>query len=212
MSISVLFEDAWFQAVDKPPGLLTVPAPGKPRCLTEILNRQARREGAAYRLYPCHRLDRETSGVILYAKSRAAQEAMKECFQARRVEKTYLAFVQGRLRKEAGVIEHRLEGAPALTRYRVLQRGKNFSVLEVCPETGRTNQIRIHMRYLGHPVVGESVFAFRKDFALRAKRLCLHARSLRFPHPFTGKTVFLESPLPEDMARFLAAQGLAGCL
>ena len=87
----------------------------------------------------------------------------------------------------------------AITKYSVLDRKGPFSVLEVEPVTGRTNQIRIHLQKMGHPIVGESVYAFRKDFALKFKRLCLHAAKIEFKHPVNGKAMRFESPLPEDM-------------
>lgn len=206
MSIPVVYEDRWFLIADKPSGLLTVPAPGRPRqCLTDILNRQAQAAGEAYRFHPCHRLDKETSGVIVYAKGKAGQQAMMELFKSRLVAKRYVAFVQGRVPRDEGRIAYRIEGQTAITRFRVRERRRDFTVLDAIPETGRKNQIRLHMCQIGHPVVGESVFAFRKDFALRASRLCLHAQSISFVHPFTGRTVHAKSGLPADMTRFLEA-------
>jgi 23S rRNA-/tRNA-specific pseudouridylate synthase len=90
-----------------------------------------------------------------------------------------------------------------VTRYRVVDRRKNFTVLEVEPLTGRTNQIRIHLKAIGHPVVGEKRFAFRRDFKLKANRLCLHAKSLEFRHPLADKKIILDSHLPLGMQNFL---------
>jgi 23S rRNA pseudouridine1911/1915/1917 synthase len=102
-----------------------------------------------------------------------------------------------------GQIRFPLEGAPALTHYRTLERRSGYSIVDCMPVTGRTNQIRIHFKRIGHPLVGEDKFAFRKDFALKAKRVCLHARSIAFVHPVTRASVTVEAPLAGDMAAFL---------
>ncbi len=204
MNIPIVFEDDWLMVVNKPAGLLSVPAPGHARrTLTGILNQETKERGLKYQLYPCHRLDRETSGLLVYAKSRSVEAKMGEAFKKRLVHKKYTAFVQGRLTSCAGQITRSIEGKSALTRYRVLAVHNDYSVVEVFPLTGRTNQIRIHFKYLHHPLVGEDRFAFRKDFALRSKRLCLHAGFLEFKHPVTSRTVKLEADLPEDLQKFL---------
>lgn len=206
MNIPVVYEDDALIIVDKPSGLLVIPTPkNEKRTLTSILNDDLIARNITYRLHPCHRLDRETSGLIIYAKGKSIQQKLMQEFAARRVKKTYIAFVQGALDKEQGEIKVPVEGESALTRYKVIQKRKDFTVVEVSPATGRTNQIRIHFKHLGHPIVGESKFAFRKDFALRFKRLCLHAKSLEFTHPVTGKTISLSSELPKDLKEFLSS-------
>ncbi len=207
MNIPVLYEDQWLLALDKPAGLLVIPAPvagaRQKRTLTGILNEDASAKAVAYRLHPCHRLDRETSGVILYAKGKAPQKTMMEAFRQRKVRKTYIAFIHGVLSVKSGRITAPIEGRPARTDYKVLEERPGFSVLEVEPVTGRTNQIRIHFKSIGHPLAGETKFAFRKDYALKAKRLCLHARSLAFVHPVTSAAIKIESTLPADLENFL---------
>jgi 23S rRNA pseudouridine1911/1915/1917 synthase len=203
-NIPTLYEDDWLIVVDKPPGLLTVPAPGnKLRTLTDILNEDLEKRGVGYRLHPCHRLDKETSGLIMYAKGKSSQEKLMLLFKNRKISKIYTAFVQGRLEEDKGIIQKQIEGQPASTQFKVLARHRDFSVVELSPETGRTNQIRIHFKAIGHPLVGESKFAFRKDFVLRAKRVCLHAKYLEFKHPQTGQIVSIKSPLARDMQKFL---------
>jgi len=203
-NIPVFYEDEWLVIVNKPPGLLTVPAPGnKLRTLTDILNEDLQKNGSLYRLHPCHRLDKETSGLILYAKGKAAQEKSMQLFKLRKISKTYIAFVQGRIEQDKGLISRPIEGQAAYTRFKVLERRRDFSVVELSPETGRTNQIRIHFKIIGHPLVGESKFAFRRDFALRSKRVCLHATHLEFIHPWTKEAVVIDSPLARDMEKFL---------
>jgi 23S rRNA pseudouridine1911/1915/1917 synthase len=101
------------------------------------------------------------------------------------------------------LITRPIEGQAASTCFEVLERRRDFSVVELSPETGRTNQIRIHFKAIGHPLVGESKFVFRRDFALRSKRICLHATHLEFIHPWTKEVVAIESPLARDMQKFL---------
>ncbi len=203
MNIPIIFEDDWLLIVDKPAGLLSVPLTKESRNLTGVLNEDLRERGLKYRLYPCHRLDRETSGLLIYAKSRQLQEQMADIFRDRLVSKKYTAFVHGKLGASTGEIKAPLEGKSALTKYRVLEERNNYSVVEVSPATGRTNQIRLHFKYIGHPLVGEDRFVFRKDFALRAKRVCLHAGYLEFKHPQTQKTMIFRAPLPADMQKFI---------
>jgi RluA family pseudouridine synthase len=204
MTIPIVYEDKWLLVVNKPAGLLTIPTPKKElRTLTNILNEDLEKRCRAYRLYPCHRLDRETSGLIIYAKGKSVQKKMMEEFWRRDIKKTYIAFVEGRLSKDRGKIDYPIEGKSAISEYKIVEKRKGFSIVEVVPLTGRTNQIRLHFRRLGHPLIGEKKFAFRRDFKLRANRLCLHAKALRFVHPVTGKSINLESELPLGMKNFL---------
>jgi 23S rRNA pseudouridine1911/1915/1917 synthase len=204
MNIPIVYEDDWLLVVNKPAGLLSVPTPKKEsRTLTSILNQDATERGLKYSLYPCHRLDRETSGLVIYAKARGIESKMTDAFRNRRVAKKYVAFVHGKLAQAEGKINLAIEGRDALTKYKVVKEKSNYSVVEVYPVTGRTNQIRIHFKSIQHPLVGEDKFIFRKDFALRFKRVCLHAEYLEFKHPQTGKIVAVEASLPEDMQKFL---------
>jgi 23S rRNA pseudouridine1911/1915/1917 synthase len=203
-NIKIVFEDEWLLVVNKPAGLLTVPAPVKnSRTLTDILNEDVMERGLAYRVHPCHRLDRETSGLIVFAKGKSVQQKMMDEFRRKEVKKTYIAFAHGHPARPSGDLQFSIDGQSAHTRYKVFERRKDFVIMEVTPLTGRTNQIRIHCARAGHPLVGEDKFAFRRDFALRANRLCLHAERLSFTHPVTGKPVDLSIDLPEDMLRFL---------
>jgi 23S rRNA pseudouridine1911/1915/1917 synthase len=204
VNIPVVYEDEWLLVLNKPPGLLTIPTPKKEsRTLTSILNEDLKEKGLSYRLYPCHRLDRETSGLIIYAKGKSMQRKMMEIFGQKKIKKTYLAFVQGLLSNSEGEIRNPLEGKIAITKYRVMEKRKGFSIVEIMPLTGRTNQIRIHFKQMGHPLLGDTKFAFRRDFKLKAKRLCLHAKKLEFIHPLTKKVIPLIAPLPLDMEDFL---------
>ena len=204
MRIKIVFEDEWLLVVNKPSGLLTIPAPSaKFKTLTEILNQDLKDNKIEYRLHPCHRLDRATSGLVIYAKGKSIQKKLMQEFKHRKVKKSYLAFVHGNLTPSQGAIKNRINGQFALTQYRVLRRSSSFTLVEIKPVTGRKNQIRIHFRQLNHPVVGEDKFAFRKDYKLRCKRLCLHAQSLEFDHPVSKKKMFLNSDMPEELVHFL---------
>lgn len=203
-NIPVIYEDKWLLIVNKPSGLLTIPTPKREkRTLTSILNEQSKNKGFSYRLHPCHRLDRETSGLIIYAKGKSIQKKMTEQFKKHKVKKLYIAFVQGKIKQNNGQIKKAIEGRGAITRFRVLERRGRFSILEIVPLTGRKNQIRIHFKSIGYPIVGETKFAFRKDFALRSKRICLHAKSLEFSHPVMERVVSIDSELPQDLRDFL---------
>ncbi|MFH0918660.1 MAG: RluA family pseudouridine synthase [Candidatus Omnitrophota bacterium] len=205
MNIPIVFEDDWLLVVNKPAGLLSVQTPKhEARTLTGILNQDALARQLKYRLHPCHRLDRETSGLLIYAKGKSVEQKMIDAFKNRLVGKKYIAFVHGKLPQPLGVISSAIEGKSALTKYKVIQEKSNYSVVEVAPVTGRTNQIRIHFKNIQHPLVGEDKFAYRKDFALRFKRVCLEAQELNFKHPATGKNLTLRIDLADDLTNFLA--------
>ena len=193
--IKTIYEDAYLLIVDKPSGLLTVPTPKKEKnTLTDIL-----------RFYPCHRLDRDTSGLIIYAKSKRIQKLMMRKFQKQEIKKEYTAFISGRLEKASGQIKSYITDNPyepkklAVTNYKLLRQFKDFAQVLVVPETGRTNQIRIHFKELGHPLLGESRFAFRRDFKIKFKRVALHASRLVFSHPVTNERLDFYCELPADL-------------
>src|SRR3989338_4724532 len=212
--IPILYKDDCYLVVDKPAGLLVVPTPQKEKnTLTDIVNAQCRTPQQE-RIYPCHRLDRETSGVIIYAKGQRNQELLAEQFKHGRISKKYIAFVQGKLKNPAGEIKSYIRDreqerfqrdAPAkfaITRYKVLEVRRRFSIVEVNPVTGRTNQIRIHFSEIKHPLVGERQYAFGKDFELKFRRTALHASEVEFINPVSRKKVSVTSSLPEDMESF----------
>jgi 23S rRNA pseudouridine1911/1915/1917 synthase len=205
VNIPIIYEDDWLLVLDKPPGLLTIPTPkNESRTLTSILNDDAKEKNLPYRLHPCHRLDRDTSGLIIYGKGKSVQEKMMQLFRERGLQKAYIAFVQGDPDHPQGKIASPIEGKPAITKYRVIEKRKDFSVVEVMPVTGRTNQIRIHFKRIGHPVLGDTKFAFRRDFIVKAKRLCLHAWRVEFRHPITGKHIAIENEIESDLRDFLS--------
>lgn len=198
---TIVYEDSDIIVADKPSGLLTVPTPKKEKfTLSSLL-----------KAYPCHRLDRETSGLILFAKNKRSQEVLTQEFRKRKVKKRYICFARGRLDKKKGVISRPVQDNPyeparyAVTKYRALESRGDFSVVEAVPVTGRTNQIRIHFKQIGHPILGERRFAFARDFKLRFRRVALHASDLEFSHPRTGRLMSFHSDLPGDMREFLEA-------
>lgn len=204
MNIPILYEDEWLLIVDKPSGLLVIPTPkNEKRTLTSILNEDAKIKGKLYRLHPCHRLDRETSGAIIYAKGKSVQKKTAQLFKDRYISKTYIAFVLGNFSRQEGEIRIPIEGKAAITKYRVIENKKQFSILEIKPATGRTNQIRIHFKSIGHPLLGETKFALRRNQPLKTKRLCLHAKALEFIHPLTKKQVRVDAELARDLKEFL---------
>ena len=213
VQIPVLYEDENCLVFNKPSGLLVIPTDkDEGRTLVNIVNQQ---QGAKGQLYPAHRLDRDTTGVILFAKGKDNQQKLMQFFKDKQVNKTYIAFVHGRLAEPRGKIRipikdfnqrkftPHLPAQSALTHYEVEDYHKDFTVVRVMPITGRTNQIRIHFAKIGHPLVGEDKYAFRRDFALRFRRTALHALRLEWPLMTGGQLIKVEAPLASDMADFL---------
>lgn len=215
-SIPVLYEDDYFLIFDKPSGLLVIPSPKKERyTLVSLVNLTHSPTDDSFRLHPCHRLDRETSGIIVFAKGKKNQQLMMKLFHRHHVRKKYIAFIQGRLKMRQGEFRSAIRdfdqqrffrhGQPrlAITRFKVLNIHRHFCIVEVQPVTGRTNQIRIHFSEAGFPLVGERKYAFAKDFSLKFRRVALHASEIEFVHPIKRKPVKITLPLPKDMEEFL---------
>ncbi|MBX3209132.1 MAG: pseudouridylate synthase [Labilithrix sp.] len=171
-------------------------------------------------VYPIHRLDRGTSGALLFARTRESAAALHAAFEARRVEKQYLALVRGHA-PEGGVIDHAIPKSedgprvPALTRFHLVARSPvdRCSLVLARPETGRLHQIRRHLRHVDHPLVGDVTYGsgainrhYRATYALH--RLALHAYRLAFDHPVTGARVAVEATVPDDLGRALDQLGL----
>ena len=203
----VLYADPWLLALLKPSGLLSQPGLG-PELADSLISRAQERWPEA-RLV--HRLDRDTSGLILLARDATTHRALSAAFAERRVRKTYLAVVQGLPADRGGVINQPLAriatrpprygvvpleqgGKPALTRWRVLRRFEGSSLLLLQPRTGRSHQLRVHLADLGHPVLGDPIYGdplYGEPAA--APRLQLHAAGLQLLHPATGKPLHLRS-------------------
>jgi len=199
--IQILYEDEYLLIVNKPPHILVQPPPLK-TTLTDIINREYKK-GSQPDFLPCHRLDKETSGAIIYAKTKECASRIMQMFKQRKIKKTYIGFVQGVLSPPRGRISFSLYGKKASTSYKVLKQYKDFCIVEIKPLTGRKNQIRLHFKRMGHPLVGESKFSFRRDFPLKFKRVCLHAWKLEFNHPFLRKMIKIQVGLWPDLRNFL---------
>lgn len=204
---SIVYEDESLLIVNKPSGILTVPTPKKEQyTLTHCINRMLKQREQDIEAYPCHRLDKETSGLIIYAKDYAIQQEVMRQFKDGQVKKKYIAFVAGIPKKPNGIISFPIENKRAITKYKLLEKRKGYSIIEVKPATGRTNQIRIHFKMIGHPLLGERRFAFGKDFKVKFRRLALHAAQIQFKHPLSHRYLFFSSDLPFDMSRLIGKQ------
>jgi 23S rRNA pseudouridine1911/1915/1917 synthase len=228
----ILAEDEHFLAIDKPAGLpMHTTAKFWKNTLVALL--RERYPGAGLQI--CHRIDRETSGVLLIARTRPAASFLKRAFAARAVKKTYFALVHGVPAERSGVIDAPMrlldtrtkikmgveaDGLPAVTRYTVQKVYAKHALVEASPETGRQHQIRVHLAHIGHPIVGDKLYAASEqafmdycDHGLTPElldlfdglpRQALHAARLIFPHPQTHESTLVESPLPADLAEYMS--------
>lgn len=204
--ISVQFVDDDLLIVSKQSGLLSVP--GRTRALADCIHQRIKRD------YPeatiVHRLDLETSGVMVLARNRESHRHLSWQFENRRVEKAYVARVWGRIAGDAGMIDAPLmrdwpnrprqkidyvEGRQARTRWAVIDREHNVTRVELQPETGRSHQLRVHMQSLGHPILGDPLYA-PSCARQGVERLQLHAQSLSFQHPTREETIAFQDPCP----------------
>jgi RluA family pseudouridine synthase len=218
--ISILYEDSDILVVVKPFGLLTMGTDrDKSRTLYAILTDFVRKgySRSANRIFIVHRLDRDTSGLLIFAKSMEAKLQLQGKWEE--TEKKYLAVVHGRCKKTEGTITTYLtenkahqvysttdaaKGKMSHTAYRVLRDTKKFSLLEVSLLTGRKHQIRVHLAEIGHPVVGDEKYGKGKE---PYKRLALHAKSISFTHPFSGKQFTFETGFPEYFNKLVEKRG-----
>jgi len=216
--LDIIYEDDDLIVVDKPAGLTVYPAPGHPShtLLNAILSHFPHLADTGDSLRPgiVHRLDKDTSGVMLVAKNKVAQLNLIDQFKKRSVVKVYMALVKGHLTPEDGVIEAPIgrdprnrkrmavvtEGREARTQYHVVKYIGDYTLLEVRPETGRTHQIRVHLSAIGYPVVGDPVYGVKSACL---SRQFLHACRLGFKLPSTGEYVEFESDLPADLEQAL---------
>ena len=215
--VAVLAEDPHFVIVDKPAGLLSIQTAEREsdtlfsRTLSYLQHRYRRRAWAGV----VHRLDKDTSGALVFARTREALHALQAQFRAHRIEREYLALVEGDVPKggvfdaplvrdrgdrRRGVARPGEPGLHAVTRYEPVERFGKATLVSVRLETGRTHQIRVHFSSAGRPVIGDAVYRRREGPppAVAAPRQMLHARTLGFEHPETGRPVRAESPLPAD--------------
>ncbi len=220
--LEILYQDSALLVVNKPAGMVVHPAPGHPNgtLVNALLYHVPDLAGIGGVLRPgiVHRLDKETSGLLLVAKNDSVLRALQAQFKERQVEKRYLALLAGHLTPGRGRIEASIgrdprqrqrmwvvpNGRPAVTEYEVRGYYDSFTLVEVHLLTGRTHQIRVHFAYLRHPVVGDSVYGFRKPrLSPPLDRYFLHAYFLRFLHPDTGETLRFEVLLPPALQAVL---------
>ena len=217
--LDIVFEDNDIIAVNKAPGMVVHPACGHPS--GTLMNALAGHAKGTFLPLMVHRLDKDTSGVILTAKNERAKNSLVKQFQNRAIHKTYLAAVQGYIAEAQGSIEAPLGRSPddrkrmvvgpladkmAVTEFTVTHRALGISLMEVHPVTGRTHQIRSHMAYIGHPVLGDVMYGGPLRMAnFSFSRQMLHAWRIRFTHPGTGKTIEITAPPPSDISVFWQA-------
>ena len=218
ISLSISYEDDHLLVIDKPAGLTTHPGPGHEtgtlaNALLDYLP-ELEKVGAPLRPGIVHRLDKDTSGLLLVAKTQSAHLALSAQFKKRTVTKTYLALVQGAVSPPEGLVQapvgrhftHRKKmavvqgGREAETLYKTVASFDRYTLLNVTPHTGRTHQIRVHMAAIGHPVVSDATYGKPHP---QLRRQFLHAASLIFVHPYSGQRMELNAPLPDDLSKFL---------
>lgn len=222
--LQILYEDADLAVVVKPRGMVVHPAAGHPdgTLVNALLARLDSLGGIGGELRPgiVHRLDKETSGLMLVAKNDETQEALSRMLKDREIEKHYRALAEGRMKEPEGEIDAPIdrskrdrkkmavdpEGRPALTRWKVLAEGPACTLLDVHILTGRTHQIRVHLRSINHPVCGDGLYGFEKG--VKVPCLMLHAYSLAFEHPRTHEKMAFTAPLPEDFMKGLEKNGI----
>ncbi len=224
MEPRVIYQDDSLLVIDKPAGWIVNEAETTKgqNVLQSWLSKMdySLAKSREYRSGIVHRLDKETSGILIVAKIVAAFENLQKQFKERKVQKTYTALAHGKIEPKEGTIEAPVGRLPwrrdrfgvlpggrqATTLYKVLsyhqQKANSYSLLELYPKTGRTHQIRIHLKYLGHPIVADEFYAGRKTARADRKwcpRLFLHASSIKFSHPVSNKPLEFKSPLPLDL-------------
>lgn len=211
VGLRILHEDEDIIVIHKDAGLLSVASPQENELTAyRQLTAHVRKNNPKNRIFVLHRLDRDTSGVMMFAKSEQVQQAMQTAWKDVVHERSYVALVEGSVKKTEGTISSWLkesktlkmysspypnDGQHAVTHYKVLQSNRKLSLLEVQLETGRKNQIRVHMEDIGHPIVGDKKYGSKVKFI---NRLGLHARLLSFEHPATGELMRFETDIPNS--------------
>ena len=217
-SLRILHDDDDIIVLEKPEGLLSVATDFENRATVHAM---LKRQFHNRRVYPVHRLDRETSGVMMFAYSEEARDQIKSQFEQHTVEKTYFAIVEKEMTLGKGVWESYLEeddfyyvkstndsqnGKLAITHYDVLKAHKNRSLLRLKPQTGRKNQLRVHCSEAGHQIVGDKKYGAHTN---PVKRVCLHAQKITFTHPSNGRRMTFSAPIPEAFSKILDFKDLA---
>ena len=218
--LNVVYEDASLLVINKPRGLVVHPAAGNERgtLVNALLSHCDDLSGIAGELKPgiVHRLDKDTTGLLVVAKNDEAHLSLSKQIGEKSARRIYLALVEGNVPEDSGRVDAPLgrsradrkkiavveDGRAAATQYRVLERFGDTTLVECSLETGRTHQIRVHMKHIGHPVAGDPVYGIRKQ-RFNVEGQLLHAARLSFTHPATGERMEFSAPLPEDFQRIL---------
>ena len=213
--LGVVYEDPYLLVIDKRAGLLSMSNNTRQQTVQTVLNRYLEKGGSRCTSHLVHRLDRDTSGLMVYAKDVKTQRSLVEGWQQLVTDRRYVALVSGELEKEQGMIRSWLTedkhfvthsspvdngGKLAVTHYKVLRSAKGYSLVELELETGRKNQIRVHLSDMGHPIVGDFKYGSSDESLLR---LGLHAYLLAFRHPVTGKYLRFETPVPDSFEKLM---------
>ena len=216
--LDIVFEDPYLLIIDKQPGLLSMSNNSRQQTVQNVLNRYLEKGGGRNTSHLVHRLDRDTSGLMVYAKDVQTQQSLINGWQELVTDRRYLALVEGEFEQPRGRVQSWLTedkkfithsspvdngGKYAVTHYNVLASSNGYSLVECELETGRKNQIRVHMAQLGHPVVGDRKYGSDED---PMRRLGLHAYMLCFTHPVTGKHLRFETPVPFCFEKLLNAE------
>ena len=216
--LDIVFEDPYLFIIDKHPGLLSMSNNSRQQTVQTVLNRYLEKGGGRNTSHLVHRLDRDTSGLMVYAKDVQTQQSLINSWQQLVSDRRYLALVEGEFEQTRGRVQSWLTedkkfvthsspvdngGKYAVTHYNVLASSNGYSLVECELETGRKNQIRVHMADLGHPVVGDRKYGSADD---PMRRLGLHAYMLCFTHPVTGKHMRFETPVPYCFEKLLGGE------
>ncbi|TBL81645.1 RluA family pseudouridine synthase [Paenibacillus thalictri] len=213
MQLEVLFEDDFCLIAYKPAGMKVHPTlPGETDTLDNAVAFHYESTGQVCKVRHIHRLDEDTTGPVLYAKNEWAQLLLDRDMREKSISRAYAAIVHGRLRKKKDTIDAPIgkdrhhasrrrvspTGEPAVTHYEVAEQYQDAAIVRLRLSTGRTHQIRVHMSYLGHPLLGDELYGGKP---LGIQRQALHGESLSFSHPFTQELIIVEAPWPDDMAQ-----------
>lgn len=209
-----VYEDDDLLLLNKQPGLIVHPTKGHPvGTVANALMHYQEIHNQSWKIRFVNRLDMDTSGLLIVAKNAYCQNDLTNQMKGNHLKKTYVAIVSGVIEEDSGTVDLPIgrpdpidvrrgvmaDGAPSVTHYKVLERFRNYTLLELKLETGRTHQIRVHMSHIGHPVLSDHLYGEEKPYII--ERQALHAKELTFQHPATGESMTVTAPLPEDMKK-----------
>ncbi|MCF7894564.1 MAG: RNA pseudouridine synthase [Candidatus Omnitrophica bacterium] len=206
---NIIFDDEYFLVINKIARIVVQPSPKKEKqTLTSLVEKHLKEK-----LYICHRLDKDTQGLIIYARSKKVYKNITDQFRKRKIIKKYFALTEGNFKRDKGLFKglvldtvgRKFNEKPksSETSYKVIKKGRGFDLIELSPKTGRTNQIRIHLAKAGHPILGERKYAFRRDFVIKFNKLALYAYFIQLRHPISKEKIVVKIDRPEYMNEFI---------